>query len=143
MEYTEIAVIGAGLLGCFAAQALAALDVSVIVLEVQEDVCTGISRVNASTGYDTKPGTFKMKLCVRANQNFDCLCRELEVPFSWPGSLRLSFGPWADKRLHDKFIQGQTNGVPDLALLTPAEAHALEPISALVSPGGFMRPVPG
>ena len=130
MDRTDVAVIGAGLLGCFTARALAAYDLQVTVLEAREDVCTGISRANTGiiyTGYDTKPGTLKTKLCVQANRDFDRLCRELEVPFSRCGSLLVAFGPRAERRLRDKFVQGQANGVPGLALLAPAAVYEKEP----------------
>ena len=65
MEHVDVAVIGAGVLGCFAARALSALDVSVAVFEAREDVCTGITKANTGivyTGMDTKPGTLKTEL---------------------------------------------------------------------------------
>ncbi len=130
MEHTDVAVIGAGLLGCFTARALTAFALSVTVLEAREDVCTGISRANTGivyTGYDTKPGTLKTALCLQANRDFGRLCRELDVPFSRPGSLLFGFGPRSERVLRDKFAQGQRNGVPGLALLEPAAVYAREP----------------
>ena len=130
MEYIDAAVIGAGLLGCFAARSLAKLDIKITVLEAREDVCTGISRANTGviyTGCDTKPGTLKTGLCVRANREFDRLCRELDVRFSRCGSLMVSFGPRAEARLGQKLEQGRANGVPGLELLGPYEVRAMEP----------------
>lgn len=130
MEYTDVAVIGAGLLGCFAARALTELDIKVTVLEAREDVCTGISRANTGiiyTGCDTKPGTLKTELCVKANREFDRLCQELDVRFSRCGSLMVGFGPRAEARLGQKLEQGWTNGVPGLKLLGPDEVRAREP----------------
>lgn len=130
MEHTDVAVIGGGLLGCFTARALAAYDLSVTVLEEREDVCTGISRANTAvvyTGYDTKPGTLKTHMCVKANLEFDALCRELDVPFSRCGSLMVSFGPRAEAVLRRKLDQGRTNGVSGLELLGPEAVYAMEP----------------
>ncbi|MDE7262806.1 MAG: NAD(P)/FAD-dependent oxidoreductase [Oscillospiraceae bacterium] len=130
MEYTDVAVIGGGLLGCFAVRALTAYELQVTVLEEREDVCTGVSRSNTGivyTGYDTKPGTLKTRLCVQANLEFDQLCRELDVPFSRCGSLMAGFGPRAEKVLEKKLAQGQANGVPGLELLEPEAVYTLEP----------------
>ena len=130
MTHTDVAVIGAGLLGCFAARALTALDVHVTVLEAREDVCTGISRTNTAiiyTGCDTKPGTLKTRLCVRANRDFDRLCRDLDVRFSRCGSLMAAFGPRAEAVLRKKLAQGWENGVAGLELLGSAEIRAMEP----------------
>lgn len=130
MEYTDAAVIGAGLLGCFTARALTAYDLRVTVLEEREDVCTGISRANTGiiyTGCDTKPGTLKTRLCVRANREFGRLCRELDVPFSRCGSLMVCFDPRAESVLERKLAQGRANGVPGLALLGPEAVYEREP----------------
>ena len=130
MEYTDVAVIGGGLLGCFTARALAAYELHVTVLEEREDVCTGISRSNTGiiyTGCDTKPGTLKTRLCVQANRDFGRLCRELDVPFSRCGSLMVCFGPRAEAVLERKLAQGRTNGVPGLELLGPEAVYGLEP----------------
>lgn len=144
MEHYDVAVIGAGVLGCFAARALTALDVSVAVFEAREDVCTGITKANTGivyTGCDTKPGTLKTELCVRANRDFDRLCAELDVRFSRCGSLMTAFGPHSEAVLREKLTQGRANGVPGLRLLTKEETLALEPLlspevaASLYAPG--------
>lgn len=130
MDYTDVAVIGGGLLGCFTARALAAYELHVTVLEEREDVCTGISRSNTGiiyTGCDTKPGTLKTQLCVQASRDFDRLCRELDVPFSRCGSLMVCFGPRAEAVLEKKLAQGRANGVYGLELLGPEAVYGLEP----------------
>lgn len=120
MEKADAVIIGAGLLGCFAARAMAEYDLSTIVLEKREDVCTGVSKANTGivyTGGDTAPGTLKTRLCVKANAGFDELCRELDVPFSRCGSLMLAFGPRAERVLKKKLAQGIENGVTGLEML--------------------------
>lgn len=60
MARFDVAVIGAGLLGCFAARALRRWDLSVALLEEREDVCTGVSRADTAIvypGYDHRPVT--------------------------------------------------------------------------------------
>ena len=95
MRTYDAAVIGGGLLGCFAARNLRRWELSVALLEAREDVCTGISRANTAivySGCDHKPGTLKAEMTVRAKAGFDRLCRELDVPFSRCGSLMVSLG---------------------------------------------------
>ena len=130
MERFDVAVIGGGLLGCFAVRELSRWKLDIVLLEAREDVCTGISRANTAVvypGYDHKPGTLKAELCVRANRSFDHLCKELDFPFSRCGSLMLSFGPRADAVLRKKLPNGRENGVPGLRLLSADEAYRLEP----------------
>lgn len=130
MHKRDIVIIGAGLLGCFAARALAAYDLAVTVLEAREDVCTGVSRANTGivyAGYDTKPGTLKTRLCVAGSRGMAALCRELDVPFSPCGSLMVACGERAEAVLRKKYAAGQENGVDGLRLLTGDEALAMEP----------------
>ena len=99
MRETDVIIIGAGLLGCFTARNLMRYDIDVTVLEKENDVCRGISRANTGiiySGYDTKPGSLKSKLCIKANRDFESLCADLGVPFSRTGSLMVGYGPNAD-----------------------------------------------
>lgn len=131
MEHFDTIVIGGGVLGCFAARNLRRWNLSVLLLEAAEDVCTGITRANSAivyAGYDMKPGTRKAEMTVRANADFERLCRELEVPFSRRGSLMVSFGPKGEKSLARKLEAGQKSHVPGLKLLTGEEARKLEPM---------------
>lgn len=135
MERFDAAVIGGGLLGCFAARELSRRKLDIVLIEAREDVCTGVSRANTAVvypGYDHRPGTLKAQMTVRANASFDRLCKELDVPFSRCGSLMLGFGPRADAVLQKKLRQGRENGVPGLRLLTPEETYRMEPT---VAPG--------
>ena len=146
MEERDVVVIGAGLLGCFAARALTQWEIGVLVLESREDVCTGISRANSGivyTGCDTAPGTLKTRLCVRASRNAPALCRELGVRFSRCGSLMVSFGPRADGVLRKKLAQGIENGVSGLRLLPAEEVYALEPNLAPGLTGALYAPDTG
>ena len=150
MERFDVAVIGGGLLGCFAARNLCRWDASVLLLEAREDVCTGISRANSAIiypGYDHKPGTLKASMTVRGNEAFGRLCEELDVPFSRCGSLMLSYGPKADAVLRSKYERGLQSAVPGLSLVSGREAEAMEPCltpgvsSALYAPSaGTVNP---
>jgi glycerol-3-phosphate dehydrogenase len=142
----DAVVVGGGVLGCFAARNLTRCDLRVALLERREDVCTGISRANTAviyTGYDTKPGTLKTELCVRANDHFETLCGELGVAFSRCGSLMVGYGPEADGVIREKFAQGAENGVRGLRLLTGAEVRDLEPDLAPGVSSGLYAPGTG
>ena len=150
MKHYDAVVIGAGVLGCFAARSLCRWKLSTLLLEGAGDVCTGITRANTAIiypGYDNKPGSRKARMTVRANAAFPRLCEDLEVPFQRCGSLMLSYGPMGDAVLQQKWRQGQENGVPGLALLSGTQAEELEPglkkgvSTALYAPGtGTVNP---
>ena len=130
MICTDAAVIGAGILGGFAARALTQLDISVTVIEAREDVCTGVTRANTGiiySGCDNAPGSVKAGMCVRANAGFDRLCRDLDVRFDRCGSVMAAFGPKAEAVLAKKLRRGMENGVPGMRILEAEELFETEP----------------
>ncbi len=150
MKQFDAVIIGGGILGCFTARNLRRWNISTVLLEKAEDVCTGITRANSAicyAGYDNKPGSLKAAMTVRGNANMEALCRELEVPFSRCGSLLVTYDPAAVSKLEKKLQNGIQNGVPGLRLLTGAEAEAMEPmlkkgvVAALYAPStGSVNP---
>ena len=131
MKTWDVIVIGGGILGCFAARNLRRWNISVLLLEKTEDVCTGITRANSAicyAGYDNKPGSRKAEMTVRGNANMDTLCAELEVPFSRCGSLLVTYDAASVPRLEKKLQNGLQNGVPGLRLLSGSQAEAMEPM---------------
>lgn len=126
----DVLIIGAGVLGCFAARSLSRYDLKVIVLEKEADVCCGISKANSGIiyrGYDQYPGSLKAKLCRQASDHFPDLCAELDIPFRRCGLLMLSFGPSADQVLLRKMEQGKENGITDIRLIDSREVYEMEP----------------
>ncbi|MBO4835350.1 MAG: FAD-dependent oxidoreductase [Lachnospiraceae bacterium] len=130
VETCDVVIIGAGILGCFAARAFSAYDLKTIVLEKREDVCTMISKANTGivyAGYDMHPGSLKAEMTVRSNGGFEQLCKELGVTYLKTGSLMVSYGPDGDHSLASKMEQGNQNGVPGMHLISGAQAEELEP----------------
>ena len=143
MKQYDAIVIGGGILGCMLARNLRRWDISTLLLERQQDVCTGITRANSAivyAGYDNKPGSLKAELTVRGNANMQRLCEELEVPFSRCGSLLVTYEEASVSRLEKKLRNSVKNGVPGVRLLTGEEAETMEPqlargvVAALYAP---------
>lgn len=135
MKRYDALVIGGGILGCFAARELRRYDMSVLLIEEKQDVCTGITKANSAivyAGYDNKPGSLKAEMCVKGNAGFEALCRELDVEFSRCGALMVSYGGRGRAVLEKKFENGRLSGVPGLELIQGDKARELEP---LLSPG--------
>ena len=146
MKSVDVAVIGGGILGCFAARNLMRWNLSVVLIEKELDICTGITRANSAivyAGYDNKTGSRKAELTVRGNASFDDLCRELEVPFSRCGSLLVTYDKESLAQLRRKGEQGIRNGVSGLELLTGGEAEAMEPMLAPGVAGALYAPTTG
>ena len=61
----DVAIIGAGAVGCAIARELSRFKVNACVIERDEDVCCGTSKANSAivhAGFDAEPGTLKAKL---------------------------------------------------------------------------------
>lgn len=137
-------------MGCMLARNLRRWNISVLLLEKEEDVCKGITRANSAivyAGYDNKPGSLKAELTVRGNANMGRLCEELDVPFSRCGSLLVTYDEASVPRLEKKLKNGIQNGVPGVRLLSGEEAEAMEPmlkpgvVAALYAPStGTVNP---
>lgn len=126
----DIAIIGAGLLGCFTARNLSRYNWRVAVFEKNCDVCTEMSKANTAIiypGYDPVPGSLKARLSVEAVRDFDRLCKTLGVRYSRPGSLMVSFGARGNAVIKEKYDQGMANGADGLRLLSARETISIEP----------------
>ena len=131
MKRFDAVVVGGGILGCFVARNLRRWNISTLLIEKEEDVCTGITRANSAivyAGYDNKPGSSKAEMTVRGNANMDALCEELEVPFCRCGSLLVTYDASSVPKLERKLENGRQNGVPGMRMLTGEEAEAMEPM---------------
>ena len=133
----DVAIIGAGVIGCAIARALSRYDVKTALIDAAEDVAMGASRANSAivhAGYDCKPGSREAVMNVRGNALFEGWCRDLNVPFRRCGSLVIGFDEADELTLRELYERGLANGVPEMKLLTGDEARGVEPaLSPLVT----------
>ena len=147
----DVAIIGAGVIGCSIARELAKYDLKVCVLERKGDVATGTSKANSGivhAGEDPTPGTMKAKMNVLGNPMFDKLKEELDFPFKRTGSMVLCFDEEDMPKLEELRRRGLENGIEDtMVILNRQQALELEPnlsnqvVGALLLPtGGIVCP---
>ena len=90
MRKTDVVIVGAGAVGCAVARELSKYEVSVIVVDQNEDVGGDASKSNSAiihTGYDAAPGTLESQLVVAANPMYDKIAEDLDVPFARIGAI--------------------------------------------------------
>ena len=129
MKY-DVAVIGAGVVGCLTARALSMTDLTVCVIEAEADVSTGTSRANSGivhAGYDAAPGSLKARFNVEGAAMIPQLAADLGVPYEQNGSLVVAFGEEDEKQLEKLYERGITNGV-ETRIITGDEARVMEPV---------------
>jgi len=146
----DVIIIGAGVIGSSVARALSKYHLKVLVLDKHSDVCEGTSKANSGivhSGYDAKPGTIKAKFNLIGNRMMSDFCQKYRVPFRRNGSLVLAFSEEDIPKLEELKIQGMSNGVEGLEILTKQQVLAMEPnlnhsiVAALFAPtGGIVDP---
>ncbi len=133
----DVAIIGAGVIGCSIARRLSRHDIRLGLIEAREDVAMGASRANSAivhAGYDCAPFSEEARLNVRGNALFELWCQALDVPFRRTGSLVIGFNKQDEAHIRKLYERGMRNSVPDLSILTGYEAREIEPsISADVT----------
>lgn len=126
---TDFVIIGAGVVGGFVARALSRYDVSVMMLEKENDVAMGATRANSAivhAGYDAKEGTLKALLNVRGSEMMEDVCRELGVKYKRNGSLVVGFNDDDRRHLEELLVRGNKNGVKGLRVIDREEILSLE-----------------
>ncbi|MBP5598280.1 MAG: NAD(P)/FAD-dependent oxidoreductase [Pseudobutyrivibrio sp.] len=126
----DIIIIGAGVTGCAIARELSRRDSKVLVIEKDEDVCTGTSKANSGiihAGYDAKPGSLKARMNIRGNELMTDLAKDLDIPFKRIGSLVVCVDEEQKQGIDELYQRGLTNGVPDMKILNRDEVKAIEP----------------
>lgn len=126
----DVAVIGAGVVGCALARAFTLAGARVVILEKAVDVLDGASKANSAilhTGFDAPEGSLELA-CIREGYVLYHEVRErLGLPLVRAGAMVLAWSEEEVAGLPALMDQAMANGVTDIHPLTGAEARALEP----------------
>ena len=128
--YSDIIIIGGGVVGCAVARVLSRRRASVTVLERAADVAEGASKANSGivhAGFDAKTGTLKARFNVEGSKMYKKLCAELGVPYRQNGALVLAFSNEDRETVGRLLAQGAANGVEGLRIVERDELCAMEP----------------
>lgn len=123
-------IIGGGVIGCAVARELSRYRGKFLLVERDNDVCTGTSKANSAiihAGFDAENGSLMAKFNVKGNEMMDKVAEELDVPFKRNTAMVLCFEEENLPKLSELYERGVKNGVPDLRILTGDEAKEIEP----------------
>jgi len=127
----DIAIIGAGVIGCAIARRLSQYTNSVIVIEKETDIGWGTTKANSGiihAGYAGEAGSLKLRLSPRGNKLFRKNARELDIPVKKPGSLVNANDRTQIAELEKLYTRGLNNGVPNMRIIKGnKEIKKLEP----------------
>ena len=139
----DVAVIGAGVVGCAVARRLTLGGASVVIIEKSLDVLDGASKGNSAilhTGFDAPSSSLELD-CVRAGyKEYLELAKKLSLPILESGALVLAWNDEELRQLPKLIKKAHANGVLDVKALSREEILRREPALSSKLLGGFEVP---
>lgn len=129
----DVAIVGAGCVGCAVARHLGrTTDLDVVILEKEEAVATHQSGRNSGVlhpGYNYEPGSLKAEFATRGTERAKSYCRDHDIPLEEHGVVVVATTDAERQRLRTLHDQAEANGV-DTELIGPDRLATIEPHAA-------------
>ena len=129
-ETYDIAVIGAGVVGCAVVRALTLRGARVVLLEAAPDILAGASKANSAllhTGFDAPSGSLELQLMQQGYADYFAVRGALNLPLLETGALVAAWTEEDCARLDGIEAKARVNGVDDVLRLDRRETLAREP----------------
>jgi glycerol-3-phosphate dehydrogenase len=126
----DVAIVGAGDVGCAIARELARFDLRVVLLEAGGDVGAGTSKANTAilhTGFDAKPGSLEARLVARGHALMLAYAEEVGVPLERTGALLIAWDEQQLARLPEIRENAARCGYARVGELSREELYRREP----------------
>src|SRR5690625_4018905 len=142
----DVAVIGAGVVGCAVVRALTLAGLRVVLLEKSADILEGASKGNSAilhTGFDASPGTLEARLVRRGYDLYQEVSQELDLPFLQLGALVVAWNGREATKLRSMRDRAIENGVDDVRLVEADALYKLAPMMRAGAHSGLHVPGEG
>jgi len=126
----DVAIIGAGVVGCALAYKLSMYKLRVLLLDKNYDVGEATSKGNSAivhTGFDAAVGTLESELVTKASREWPELAKKLKIPYEKCGALLIAINDEQNAQLDKVYEKALKNGVTDVQQLSAEQALELEP----------------
>ena len=126
----DVLIAGAGVIGGMVARELSKYNLSVCIVEKENDVATGASKANSGIihgGYDPEPETLKAKMNTEGVALLYETAKMLNVPHKQNGSMICAFSEEENKTIDELYERGIKNGISGMQIISGDEARKLEP----------------
>ncbi len=126
----DVAVVGAGAVGCAVARELTRYGASCALVEAGPDVGAGTSKANTAilhTGFDAKPGTIEAGLVARGYELLGAYAAEVGIPTATVGALMVAWSGEQRDALPAIEATARENGYRDARPVDLEELYAREP----------------
>src|SRR5260221_7273531 len=125
-EPFDVAIIGAGVVGCATARRFAIAGANVVLIEKGSDILSGASKANSAilhTGFDAPPGSLELELVRAGRQEYLEIRETLGLSLVKTGALVCAWSELEADKLASVVAQGRGNGISDLKILNAAQAR--------------------
>ena len=126
----DVAIVGAGVVGCALARRFARRGHAVILIEKGADILSGASKANSAilhTGFDAPEGSLELRCMQDGYAEYLALRQPLNLPLLETGAMVVAWNEDEEARLPSLLAQARNNGVDDVRILSAAEIRAREP----------------
>ena len=126
-EPFDVAIIGAGVVGCAVARRFALEGARVVLMEKGSDILSGASKANSAilhTGFDAPPDSLELELIKAGRAEYLAIRDSLSLPLVETGALVCAWNEDEAGRLEAIAAQGRSNGIAELRIVSGAEARA-------------------
>jgi len=139
----DVAIIGAGVVGCALAYVLSQYRLRIVIIDRAFDVGEGTSKGNSAiihTGFDATPGSLESQLVTEASRQWPDLARKLKIPFQQVSALMLALNAEQLKQLPGLRDKAIDNGIHEVELVSAADVKRMEPHVSPHVLGGLLVP---
>jgi glycerol-3-phosphate dehydrogenase len=126
----DVAVIGAGVVGCAIARELSRTGSSVVVLEASSDVGNGTSKANTAilhTGFDTVPGSLESRLVTEGYHLLKAYASDANIAVEATGALLVAWDEEQEATLESLRDKAWKNGISDVDFVDAQRVRMREP----------------
>jgi len=145
-ERFDVAIIGAGVVGCAIARELSRYRLRTILIEARTDLGDGVSKGNSavlSTGADTPFGSLECKLVARGYERYVAEAPAMGLPIRRIGSLTVAWNDEQRRILETLQAETVVAGFHDVAMVGTDEIYRRAPHLALGAVAAMWDPEEG
>ena len=139
----DVAIIGAGVVGCAIARRFSLAGARVAVVEKAADILDGASKGNSAilhTGFDAPPGSLE-HACIRAGyEEYLAIHDRLGLPVLRCGALVIAWTEEQEAALPALMEKARKNGVTDIEPFSRTRLHETEPALGPAARAAFRVP---
>jgi glycerol-3-phosphate dehydrogenase len=139
----DVAIIGAGVVGCAIARSFAIRGFSVVVLEKAGDILEGASKGNSAllhTGYDEPEGSEELRILSDGFNLYRRIHHRMNLPLVETGALVVAWTPKQASMLDAICAHAHRNGTTDARVIGQAELRRREPNLSGAALGAVLVP---